>query len=65
MQCFSKHLQTYSKIQTFIKLRPEQNIKTKCLLGEMRKIYYYNSPQIDKIHRLIIILIEHINHLHQ
>ena len=65
MRCFSKPLQTYSKIQTFIKLRREQNIKTKCLLEVMRKIYCYNNLQINKILKLIIILIGHINHLHQ
>ena len=47
MRCFSKPLQTYSKIQTFIKLRREQNIKTKCLLEVMRKIYCYNNLQIN------------------
>lgn len=62
MRCFSKPLQIFSKIQTFIKPKLELNIKTKCLLEEMRKIYYYNNLQTDKIHKLIIILIERINH---
>jgi hypothetical protein len=65
MQCFSKPLQIFFKILTFIKPKLELNIKTKCLLVEMKKIFCYKKIQAYKIHKLIIILIGHINHLHR